>query len=766
MAGTLTPTPFQTVLDTDGVAVSGALIYTYVGGTTTNAATYTTSALTVANANPIVADAAGRFVAYLPAGGNFKFLYKTAAGATIEEQDNILSVPGAAVNLDIEGTVGEAVTAGQVCYLSSGAEATPLTPGLWYLTDADAAATSTLPQSVGIAVSAIAINTAGTIRLAGTATTASAVVVGSTYYASATAGALTATAPALPRQVGVALTTSTLLLSATTAVSVLPNPINQDVLFVDATYDIGKAGANRPRDFFQSRNATIGGTLGVTGATTLSSTVGTGALAVTGTATVSSTLVVTGATTLSTLGVTGVTTLTGGLNTALTVPNGGTGVATQQAYGVLVGGTTATGAMQSITPGASTKVLTSAGTGALPAWSQPSNLTQSFRSLTLRTSPDANLAAANVFLNHADEIVMQDGVSVSDWDDLTANIAVSGAGGLDTGSEGASRWYSIHAIRKSSDGTKGLLLHRAKDYGLDQSLTATYDANSTVRSAAGSQQRGQTFQAGVTGPMPFFDVQVQKVGAPTGYFTLTLYATSAGLPTGAALATSRVQDVSLLSASGYSYIRFIFDAPYSVTSGVTYAAVLSGTFTIDGANYIQVAADASSPGYASGSLVNYDGATWTAVTGTDWLFKTYVTQNDTALTLPSGYDQYAQVGWVFNNASSNFNEFLQVERYVRTRYLSISTALTNAFSTLMDLSTQLPPVPCVFANAQVTVDGVNKIVQIHPVAGSSLAVYTYTQPVSGQYLDVSPGILVEFQHTYMLVSSGNTGGVYLNGFRW
>ena len=84
MAGTLTPTPFQTVLDTDGVAVSGALIYTYVGGTTTAAATYTTSALTVANANPIVADAAGRFVAYLPAGGNFKFLYKTAAGATIE----------------------------------------------------------------------------------------------------------------------------------------------------------------------------------------------------------------------------------------------------------------------------------------------------------------------------------------------------------------------------------------------------------------------------------------------------------------------------------------------------------------------------------------------------------------------------------------------------------------------------------------------------------------------------------------------------------
>ena len=56
------------------------------------------------------------------------------------------------------------------------------------------------------------------------------------------------------------------------------------------------------------------------------------------------------------------------LSTALTVPNGGTGVATQQAYGVLVGGTTSTGAMQSITPGTSGFVLTSAGTGALPTW--------------------------------------------------------------------------------------------------------------------------------------------------------------------------------------------------------------------------------------------------------------------------------------------------------------------------------------------------------------------------------------------------------------
>lgn len=43
-----------------------------------------------------------------------------------------------------------------------------------------------------------------------------------------------------------------------------------DLTFTDATYDIGKSGATRPRDGFFSRNVTIGGTLAVTGAATLS----------------------------------------------------------------------------------------------------------------------------------------------------------------------------------------------------------------------------------------------------------------------------------------------------------------------------------------------------------------------------------------------------------------------------------------------------------------------------------------------------------------
>lgn len=62
-----------------------------------------------------------------------------------------------------------------------------------------------------------------------------------------------------------------------------------NLLFTDATYDIGASGATRPRDLFLSRNATVGGTLGVTGNTTLSGTLG-----VTGNTTLSGTLTVGG----------------------------------------------------------------------------------------------------------------------------------------------------------------------------------------------------------------------------------------------------------------------------------------------------------------------------------------------------------------------------------------------------------------------------------------------------------------------------------------
>ena len=51
--------------------------------------------------------------------------------------------------------------------------------------------------------------------------------------------------------------------------ALLSSGLAHHLLFVDATYDIGASGSTRPRDLFLSRNATVGGTLAVTGVATL-----------------------------------------------------------------------------------------------------------------------------------------------------------------------------------------------------------------------------------------------------------------------------------------------------------------------------------------------------------------------------------------------------------------------------------------------------------------------------------------------------------------
>lgn len=92
--GTIMPTPYQSVFDSNGDPVSGGLVYTYTAGTTTPVATYSDVSLLVPNANPIVADSSGRFVAYLTPGLSYKFAYQTSAGVAIRTVDNILAMPG------------------------------------------------------------------------------------------------------------------------------------------------------------------------------------------------------------------------------------------------------------------------------------------------------------------------------------------------------------------------------------------------------------------------------------------------------------------------------------------------------------------------------------------------------------------------------------------------------------------------------------------------------------------------------------------------
>ena len=73
--------------------------------------------------------------------------------------------------------------------------------------------------------------------------------------------------------------------------------------------------------------------------------------------------------------------------TGLPVAGGGTGVATTTAYGVLAGGTTATGAFQNIGTGTATQVLTSNGAGALPTFQASSGGVTTFAGGTTGLTP-------------------------------------------------------------------------------------------------------------------------------------------------------------------------------------------------------------------------------------------------------------------------------------------------------------------------------------------------------------------------------------------
>jgi hypothetical protein len=89
--GNVMPDPKFTGLDNNGTPLSGGLVYFYSAGTSTPLDTYTTSALTVANANPVVLDSAGRATIYLSANA-YKVILNTSGDALVWDQDNVQSL--------------------------------------------------------------------------------------------------------------------------------------------------------------------------------------------------------------------------------------------------------------------------------------------------------------------------------------------------------------------------------------------------------------------------------------------------------------------------------------------------------------------------------------------------------------------------------------------------------------------------------------------------------------------------------------------------
>lgn len=81
--------PHQQFLDTNGKPLANGKIYTYAAGTTTKAATYTSSTGTTSNSNPVILDGAGFATVYLDIAKSYKIVLQNAQGVQQWVADNV-----------------------------------------------------------------------------------------------------------------------------------------------------------------------------------------------------------------------------------------------------------------------------------------------------------------------------------------------------------------------------------------------------------------------------------------------------------------------------------------------------------------------------------------------------------------------------------------------------------------------------------------------------------------------------------------------------
>lgn len=208
-----------------GAVAPGALLYTYLSGSATPYPTYTDATSGVQHTNPIEADAGGLFPAiFLELGVAYRFTLTDEDGNPLwGPNDEILAPYTSVNNIDIVATAGEALGAGKAVYLSDGSGGN--VAGKWYLADADNAYSANNPY-VGMTQLAIANGATGTVRLEGRITGLSGLAAGTKYYVSGTAGSLTSTQGKNRRLMGVADSTTTLVLVPRTTNTAPPAPCN------------------------------------------------------------------------------------------------------------------------------------------------------------------------------------------------------------------------------------------------------------------------------------------------------------------------------------------------------------------------------------------------------------------------------------------------------------------------------------------------------------------------------------------------------------
>jgi hypothetical protein len=403
---------------------------------------------------------------------------------------------------------------------------------------------------------------------------------------------------------------------------------------------------------------------------------------------------------------------------------------------------------------------------------------QSFRGLSLRTSPDADLAQSSVALLGLDEIVLSDGARYTPSTfPLTASTSAlgNGAGFIDVGGVTLSKWYEIYVIGKSTTKAASdlaLILHRAPEYSIDQTFT-TDDTSEKLRQGATDRVKLAQGFKGATSPIHYVDVKLTAVGTPalgggTPEIHFTIETDSAGSPSGSVQATSDTISATAISTSAQT-VRFVFRTPFTPASAATqYHLVLQGNYTASAVNYVQWQG-AAAGGYANGSGKKFDGTSWAAATPGDFWFKTGILTTNGSLTFPADYDESCKIGYVYNDSGNHLVPFIARDRWVRQGYQLLLSGVSETISTLRDVTSVIPP-------GRISVD----VAESGSVSGDLIEVDGVPDGVlhgpGRQFLTTGPSsaalvnavaITTEYQGLYAYRFSGTgTFSLFVTGYRW
>ena len=398
---------------------------------------------------------------------------------------------------------------------------------------------------------------------------------------------------------------------------------------------------------------------------------------------------------------------------------------------------------------------------------------------TVRNHPDSDVANTKIWADLS-VVTTNDGHVYNPAQGLVLNTATTGSiNGMQAAAVN-STWNKLYYARKRSDGSEGLWGLRAKNYLNDTSFTTARDGSPSLRLLTGttSDKLAQGFQLATAGKVEFVDVGIIRANSPTGNVWFTIEADSSGNPSGTPLATSNKYDVSRLSTAAGGFVRFPFRTPATLSASTQYHLVFQGDYTRSDTVVAQWDGVIAG-GYANGSAKQYNGSAWSAAAVADFRFKIYVTQNDTALSLPSGYDQYVQIGWFYIDGSGNIKLFHQIDRTIKVKGPSWKV---GAFSTggngLQDGSAFFPPAP-VFGAFQAGFTNAGEEYTVGQLTATELGAASSNTDwldVSSNHstagADAAPAcpitevILIEYQGFNLELSASTTPGLWVSRITW